>query len=364
MCRVSSAPGPLCRSLFPVGLILAAAAACCAGAPGPCRYTGVNLAGAEFTSNVLPGECGRRYTYPTAQEIDYFAQQGMNVLRLPFRWERLQKNLFCDLSSNELARIDAFVSRATGRGARVILDLHNYARYYGEREGCDPRVGGPDVPAEALADVWRRLAAHYEHNDRVVFGLMNEPCGLPTEQWLAAANTALRAIRAAGATNLVLVPGNGYSGAHSWYADYYGTPNAQVMTAVVDPASNWAFEVHQYLDKDSSGGSPDCVATNIGSVRLERFTGWLRQHGYKGFLGEFAAGTNVVSLAALDDMLGYVDRNSDVWLGWTYWAAGPWWGPYMFSVEPAAGQNRPQMGVLTNHLYRALPPDGGPSRDR
>jgi hypothetical protein len=25
-----------------------------------------------------------------------------------------------------------------------------------------------------------------------------------------------------------------------------------------------------------------------------------------------------------------------VWNGWTWWAAGPWWGNYIFSVEPNA----------------------------
>jgi hypothetical protein len=45
-------------------------------------------------------------------------------------------------------------------------------------------------------------------------------------------------------------------------------------------------------------------------------------------------------------MLVYLNQNSDVWLGWAYWAAGPWWGNYRFSIEPSNGVDRPQTDVL------------------
>ncbi len=49
-------------------------------------------------------------------------------------------------------------------------------------------------------------------NPKVIFGLMNEPHDLPTENWLTAANVAIAAIRATGATNLITVPGNAFTG--------------------------------------------------------------------------------------------------------------------------------------------------------
>ena len=30
----------------------------------------------------------------------------------------------------------------------------------------------------------------------------------------------------------------------------------------------------------------------------------------------------------------------------TYWAGGPWWGDYMFSIEPQNGIDKPQMAIL------------------
>ena len=52
---------------------------------------GVNLAGAEFAPQHVPGVFGTDYTYPTHTEIDYYASKGLDVIRLPFLWERLQR---------------------------------------------------------------------------------------------------------------------------------------------------------------------------------------------------------------------------------------------------------------------------------
>ncbi len=312
--------------------------------PGLTGYGGVNLACAEFGEHNLPGAYGVDYTYPTHEEVDYFVGKQMNIFRLPFRWERLQTNQFAEFDLAELARMDDFVTYANSKGATVVLDPHNYARYYGNL------IGESQAPVTAFSNFWSKLATHYKNDPLVVFGLMNEPHTMSTELWVSNANVAIQAIRATGATNLILVPGNAWTGAHSWYQNWYGTPNAVAMLNIVDPGSNYAVEVHQYMDSDSSGTSADCVSQTIGSERLASFTGWCTQYGKRAFLGEFAGGRNQCCYDALDDMLAFVDSNSHVYLGWTYWAAGPWWGDYMFTLEPDNGQDRPQMAPLSNHL--------------
>jgi endoglucanase len=313
-------------------------------------YRGVSLAGAEFGADpwgngALPGQHGTHYIYPNQGEVAYFASKKMNSVRLPFRWERLQPTLNAPFDPAEWARLDGFVSSATASGMTVVLDPHNYARWY-------TNVVGSGVSNQAFADFWSRLAAAYKGRpNKVVFALMNEPHDMPTEQWLAAANAAIAAIRATGANNLVLVPGNGWTGAHSWGSNWYGSPNAQVMLGIVDPSDRHAYEVHQYLDGDSSGTSPDCVSQTIGVERVTAFTAWLRSHAKRGFLGEFAGGNNATCAAAVDGLLDHLSANRDVWLGWTWWAAGPWWGDYMFSIEPRSnGSDAPQMGWLAPHL--------------
>jgi endoglucanase len=340
-----------------VQIIAASGALVCALGPAvPARavaYAGVNLSGAEFGESQLPGTYGSTYTYPTPAEIDYYHDAGMNIVRLPFRWERLQRSLYGGLDGAEFSRLAYVVGYATSRGVNVLIDPHNYARYNGNV------IGSAAVPNAAFADFWSRLAQQFGSNPRVWFGLMNEPHDMPTEQWLSAANAAIAAIRAAGASNWILVPGNAWTGAHSWSENWYGTPNASVMRGVVDPAHHFAFEVHQYLDSDSSGTSSQVTSTQIGSQRLSGFTSWLRANGYRGFLGEFAVAGSTIGAGigdeALGDMLGFMDANDDVWLGWSWWSGGPWWGEYMFTLEPLnLGQpsetDRPQLAVMQPHL--------------
>ena len=310
---------------------------------GPLR--GVSLAGADFGEQALPGVYGTHYIYPTVNSVAYFRNKGMTMVRLPFRWERLQPALMQAFDSTELARLTAFVDGATAGGTSVLIDPHNYARWFGNL------IGSAAVPNAAFADFWSRLATQFKGNPKVIFGLMNEPNNMPTEQWLAAANAGLAAIRGAGAGNLVTVPGNGWTGAHSWSQNYYGTPNAIVMKGIVDPGRNMLFEVHQYLDADSSGTSASCVSTTIGRERLLDFTAWLRANGYRALLGEMAGAANPTCNQAIADMLGYLKANADVWQGWTWWAAGPWWdNNYIYSIEPNGATDKPQMATLTPFL--------------
>ncbi len=304
---------------------------------------GVNVAGAEFKGGRIPGKVNKDYVYPRKSDITYFLERGLNTFRLPFRWERLQLNLSWDLEIEELTRLDDVVTYITTNGAYVVLDPHNYGRYFGKK------IGSKYVPMAAFASFWADLADHYKNNGRVIFGLMNEPHGIRADHWRDAVEAAVDAIRATGAPNLILVPGTRWTGAHSWARPKNGISNASALRTLSDPAENMAFEVHQYLDSTFSGTRIICQSETIGIESLEGFTHWLRENKHRGFLGEFAAADNDVCLAALDGMLQHITENSDVWLGWTYWAAGAWWGDYPFSVHPSSEGDRPQLRVLMKH---------------
>jgi endoglucanase len=308
-------------------------------------FRGVTLAGAEFGEMNLPGTYLTDYIYPDQSEVDYFKSKNMSTVRLPFRWERLQRTLGGAFDTTELSRLDTFVNAATASGVYVVLDPHNYARYNGNI------IGSGTVTNAHFADFWSRLANRYKSNNRIIFALMNEPHTMPTEQWLSAANAGIAAIRAAGATNLILVPGNAWTGGHSWNQNWYGTANAVVMQNIVDSGNNYAIEIHQYLDADSSGVSANCVSASIGVERLTEVTAWLNTHGKRAFLGEFAGGNNPTCQAAVQNMLQYMQNNNNVWIGWTWWAAGPWWADYFYSLEPANGVDKPQMNWLAPYLF-------------
>jgi len=306
---------------------------------------GVNIAGAEFSNDLIPGTFGQDYIYPEPSSIDYYASKGMNVIRVPVLWERLQRDLGARLDEPEMRRVDAVVSYAASKRMKIVIDVHNYAEY------SKAVIGSKRTPVDALGQLWRQIAARYKNNDFVIFGLMNEPTGLPTETWLKAANIAISDIRKTGAKNLILVPGNGWSSARDWMSAIYGTPNSEVMLNVTDPADNFVYDVHQYFNKDFTGSKPDCQSVEIGVKSLTPFTQWARKHRKRGFLGEFGAGSDQTCLDTLDRVLKFMAANSDVWLGWTYWAGGTWWPKdYFTNIEPLDKKDRPQMSILKRYI--------------
>lgn len=318
--------------------------------PPPLRavpFRGVNLAGGEF-GGTLPGTNGIDYQFPTSAEVDYFTSKGMNVFRVGFLWERIQPSLYGAFDTTYAGRLDAVVSYATARGARVIVNPHNFARYRGQV------VGSAAVPNAAFADFWKKLSGRYATNPNVMFNLVNEPNTMPTEQWVSAANAAIAAIREAGAHQTVIVPGNAWTGGHSWNQTWYGTSNAVAMLAITDPDDAIWFEAHQYLDADAGGTSTTCVSTTAGRDRLAPFVSWLRANKKKGFVGEFAGGDNATCKTAIADMLSYMNAQGDVLMGWLWWAAGPAWGDYPFTLEPrktsTGTTDSPFMSWLTPNL--------------
>jgi endoglucanase len=304
-----------------------------------CVY-GVTLSGGEFTPG---GEHGFNYGYPTRESIDYYASKGMGVIRLPFLWERVQPVMYGDLDVIEMARIDTVVNHALARGLQVGIDVHNGGRGYGGL------IGGPDTPNSAFADLWSKLARHYQRDHRVIFMLMSEPSDQPASQWVKSANAAIQAIRRAGAAHLIVVPGSYFDGGWTWNI----SDNAEVVgKGIFDPLHNYMFEVHQYLDKDGSGGTSQIVSPTIGADRLSAITQWARDRGHKLFLGEFGVGADTQSLVALTYMLQYIGENSDVWAFACWWGAGRF-DDYFMSIEPADHANpvdAPQMNGLKGYI--------------
>ena len=313
---------------------------------------GVNLSGAEYNPNGTRG-LGYDYIYPTHAEIDYFASKGMTAIRLPFALERVQPVANGPLSSSQLGYIDDIVNYAGSKGIDVILDPHDFGTEYGTT------IGSTAASNATFANFWGQLAGHFASTSNVLFGLMNEPDAVTPAQWIVSVNAAIAAIRAAGATSQqILVPGTDWDSALSWVS----SGNASIVGGgVVDPSHNFAFEVHQYLDSDASGTHSSVVSTSIGVERLSAVTAWAEATGNKLFLGEFGVGSDPTSLAALNNMLGYMAAHTDAWEGGTYWAAGAWWGPYLYSVEPANGVDKPQMAVLDRYVATTIATNGSTS---
>ncbi len=319
---------------------------------GPPQMFGVNLAGAEFGNNV-PGTYGSDYTYPTDAEMAYYESKGLRLIRLPFKWERLQRTLNGPLHAAELARMDAVVGYARNRGMKVLLDLHNYNKY--SISGTSYQVGSVEVPYSTLQDVWSRLAEHYKNNTGIYgYDIMNEPGGT-LENWNAAAQATVHAIRLSDTSHYVFIEGVNWSGAQSWLGSNFDLK-------VVDPVDRVIYSAHSYWDKGyqnwstnwkfdgtyasytQEGGYPE-----MGADLISDFIGWIKERGYHGHIGEFGVPKNDTRWnVVLDKALGAMQSAG---LSGTYWAGGPWWGTYPISCEPTGDftVDAPQTSVLQNY---------------
>ena len=325
------------RRLLTIAATLLPLQAHAAGAVAPC-LRGINLSGAEF------GEPGgtvfKDYAYPSEETIAYFQKKGMNTVRLPFQWERLQPELGQSLNEDELQRLKDTVALLRKHKMTIILDPHNYAYYKKVQIGTAP------VTTLAFADFWTRLAAEFSDQPDIVFGLMNEPHDISAKKWLEAANTAIRGIRAVGANNYVLVPGTRWTGAHSWQSGD-DDANGTVMLGIKDARKNFGYEVHQYFDSDSSGTKDECSGNDKAKQAILDMSDWARKNDTKLLLGEFGVSQAPECVAGLKDVLGAMQDDGDVWLGWTYWVAGDWWPETEpLNVQPHDGKDRKQLAAL------------------
>lgn len=303
--------------------------------------SGVNLSGLEWGS-ALPGTLGTDYFSPTQAEIDYYMNRGLNIFRLPFKWERLQPTLSGALDSTYWGYITQLTDYAISRNAFVILDVHNYARYQGQIIGAS----GSNVTANDLADLWIRIGAKYGSNSQVIFGLMNEPNTMSTLLWWQVAQNVTNAIRSANINNLLLVPGNGWTGMASWTQNWYSNqdanpqPNSYYATNFVDPANNFLFDLHQYFDSNYSGTNYLCTATM--SV-VTGYESWANQSQptRRSFVSEYAGSRDISCQNIVEEFAQHL-LVSDLYAGWTWWAGGPEWGnvalgsmppPYGFWLE-------------------------------
>src|SRR5690606_24639666 len=101
----------------------------------------------------IPGRLNHDYIYPTSSELAQLASFGVNTVRLPIRWERIRPEMDGALSSSELGQITASYESAKAHGICLIIDLHNYARYYGESLADNAQL------KTAFATTWLALAA-------------------------------------------------------------------------------------------------------------------------------------------------------------------------------------------------------------
>jgi Cellulase (glycosyl hydrolase family 5) len=240
---------------------------------------GISVAGGEFGAPVIespatfsnrnPGTYDVDYHFDSQASFHYLAGRGFRVVRIPFRWERLQPALGGPLDRVGLRRLRSAVARAGVAGLRVVLDMHNYGAYYEERgpRGVRRPLGSPWCTVSDFAGAWRRISEAFRGNPAVLgYGLMNDPVDLassgssPSAVWRRASQAALAAIRASGDRKVVFISGYFWSSLREW-------PARNPRPWIRDPLGRFRYEAHHYWDHDASGTYP---RTYEGEVALAR----------------------------------------------------------------------------------------------
>lgn len=302
------------------------------GATRPVSYfAGINLSGAEFSggSPLLNGN----------NSIDYYDSKGFGNARFPIRWEYIQTSLMGSLNANA-TNIVTMVKRWTNtRGKFAMLDLHNYGKYGGVELG----FGDGKPQHEAVIDLWVKLIAVCQAQSldmsKIMIDIMNEP-GMTPPSWRRAAQAIVNGIRArTDFTGMIFVEASGSSGASTWVSD----GNAAEMIKIYDPAANYAFSAHQYLDRDGSGTSATC-SFNAYS-RLQPFIDWCSANGRLGHIGEFGWGDGTDGTTQCKTefpqymQLLYSNRIAagGPIIGWNHWGDGQFWNAsYIFRTFPTS----------------------------
>ena len=301
---------------------------------------GINISGGEFGG--AGGKLGTNYIYPSTAEMRSYAAQGFKLLRVPFRWERLQPNLYGPLSEVDRKALKSVVTQANALGLTVILDMHNYGAR--QVKGSAALVGSGTLATTALTNAWVKIMEDYRSNPKVWIGLMNEPNRQTAAQWWAIAGQVTKDIRAQKISNKLLIPGTAWTGAHNWVS----SGNAAQAVKFVDPGKNYAFEVHQYLDAWSTGTTDKCEVK--AGQRVNAALTWAEKYKVKLFFGEIGASGQPQCAKEYPDMLRRLKTSSAV-LGWTAWGGGAWWAyDYMFRLQSRTTTPTAHMKLLLANM--------------
>jgi hypothetical protein len=269
----------------------------------PHQIGGVNRSGAEYACaqgwGIFDGPVDRA-------SIKAIASWHANAVRVP-----LNESCWLGISgvSEELGgknyrrAIDGFVHRIERQGLNVILDLH--FAHHGDEVALDLQK----MPnADHTPDFWRSVAKRYGDDRAIVLDLFNEPhdvgwdCwrdGCEIDGWQAVGMQRLvRVVRNAGAMNVILLGGIGWSGDLTQWAAHM--PD--------DPLDQLAAGWHIYNFTGCT--EPSCWADQLAGIDGRA----------PMIVGEF--GQTDCAHWFVDPLMDWADERGIGYLAWT-WDAWP-----------------------------------------
>ena len=291
---------------------------------------------------------GTNYPIYSDALLDWYQAKKVKSVRFMFTWEAVQSTLNGPVPATGQgyagywSDLTSVVTRLLNRDIYVILSPWQYNTASGD---TDIVYDDAAFSSGHFADFWGKFATAINgatgNDQRVAFDLINEPhthaesgnkqgdIGISLADWFTCAQAAITAIRDAGATNTIFVPGMAYANASSFTTNGSSTE----WLKLGDPKENIAVTVHCYIHRRS-----DKLSTTALRDSCAALVSWARTYDIKVNVGEIAidAGANgrptycstfAIGQAQWDDWNRFCVSNNDVLVGWNWWgnSAAGWW---------------------------------------
>ncbi|MBB4859617.1 hypothetical protein HNO88_002946 [Novosphingobium chloroacetimidivorans] len=282
---------------------------------------GVNFGAGAGGSSAVPGTIGFNYNYGTTAQVDMAYFYGSRLFRTPFLEERvLTTATGGTVTSQYTSGLKPIIEKILSLpGTKVIPDPHSYGTFFNAKLKSDQVAN--------VVAMWNTVFGEYKGNARFIPSMQNEPHGAFTVDeftgtaseivaqraaaWWQVVNQWIAAMRAAGWTQKLIVPGMFYQSAEDWVAE----GNAAGALTVTDP--DVIIECHQYVD--GGAGASTTVLANSQN-RFDAIFAAARAGGYKVHIGETAVPNTTAGDALLPLLYEKFEANRDVLFGVTLWS--------------------------------------------
>jgi len=265
--------------------------------------------GSSYLRGVNLSTFGYMASAPTSYEmidslasLQYLKSQGVDLVRIPLPWGRLQPTLGGSLDNVYTPKLQTLVSRCATAGIKVILDQHSNGGWsasggdrYGAGDytaafGSNPGGGKTPISSAQFVSFWTQLDNLFR-NDPTVLGydLVNEPFSngpagdvISKATYQSYQQAAVTALRNQGSQKQIWIEGMNSSQPQGWAANN-GAP------WITDPANNVVYSMHTYPTSDTNGNS-EYTASDSNTAnylaRIDEFEAWRAQYGVKASVGE------------------------------------------------------------------------------
>ena len=285
------------------------------------RLLGVNRASAEFAC--VQGKGMWDSPTPGQTTVDAMKTWNIHAVRIPLNEDCWLGTFGTPSGTTYQTEVKNYVDLLVSNGITPIVEMHwNHGQYTGNASACsdvNATCQKPMPDAQYAPTFWTQVATMFKGNNAVIFDLFNEPYpdaannfSNPTAAWtclrdggtctgitypVAGMQSLVNAVRATGATNVIMTAGLTWTNDLTQWLTYKPT----------DPQNNIVASWHSY--NFNACVNLTCWDSQIGTVATQ----------VPVVAGEI--GQNTCAHDYIDQVMAWADAHGVGYLAWTW---NPW----------------------------------------